>query len=237
MSQKISWVSNKIDIPAGVIFPVSCPSGINGVVIKNPDETNNINVDTDYNSIISKPDTTVMASSAGIFAQPSDIGILYLYCASSIQGVKLEMFDNTDIMAILGTIVKPPNSNVAVTSTVGLKTTDVLIDAQKHLQVDIVSQAALPAGSNLIGAVTIAGNVLQEQKTESDAVAGVLTFAANIQYIEIYNTDATNAGVFTANGINITVPAGKVFKSAIGGTAAATVSITGATTYIVSRYI
>jgi len=81
------------------------------------------------------------------------------------------------------------------------------------------------------------GNKLTEQQTEADDVAGVLTFTANIAYIEIYNTDATNAGIFTINGIDINVPAGKVFKSAIGGTPSANVTITGATTYIVSRYV
>jgi hypothetical protein len=86
-------------------------------------------------------------------------------------------------------------------------------------------------------ATTLTGSSLAEQLTESDDVAGVLTFSANISTIEIYNTDGTNAGVFTVNGIDITVPAGKVFKSAIGGTPSNQVTITGATTYIVSRYV
>jgi hypothetical protein len=82
----------------------------------------------------------------------------------------------------------------------------------------------------------LTGSNLQEQKTEADAVGGVLTFSKPIQYIELYNTDETNAGVFTVNGIAITVPVGKVFNSGIGGTPSAQVTITGATKYIVSRY-
>lgn len=80
-------------------------------------------------------------------------------------------------------------------------------------------------------------DILAQQKTQADAVAGVLTFSANISVIEIYNTDATNAGVFTVNGLAINVPAGKSYMTAIGGTPGPTVSITGATTYIVSRYV
>lgn len=84
--------------------------------------------------------------------------------------------------------------------------------------------------------VVLTGSNLQEQKTQADAVTGTLTFAAPIQTVEIYNTDASNAGKFTVNGIVITVPAGKSFKSAVGGTPSASVTVTGSTTYIVSRY-
>lgn len=85
--------------------------------------------------------------------------------------------------------------------------------------------------------VVLTGSNLQEQKTQTDAVGGVLTFSVNISTIEIYNTDATNAGVFVVNGITINVPAGKVFKSGIAGTPNKNVTVLGATTYIVSRYV
>lgn len=84
---------------------------------------------------------------------------------------------------------------------------------------------------------TLSGSILQEQQTQADATDGVLTFTANISTIEIYNTDTVNAGTFEANGMIINVPATKVFKASIGGTPGATVTIVGATTYIVSRYV
>ena len=80
------------------------------------------------------------------------------------------------------------------------------------------------------------GNILQEQLTETDAIANVLTFSTNISTIELYNTDAVNTGIFNVNGIDITVPPEKYFKSTIGGTPNTEVTISGATTYIVSRY-
>jgi len=76
-----------------------------------------------------------------------------------------------------------------------------------------------------------------EQKTQANAVAGVLTFSTNIGAIEIYNTDPVNTGVFTVNGLPITVPPGKTFMSPMGGNASTTVFVTGATSYIVSRYV
>lgn len=84
---------------------------------------------------------------------------------------------------------------------------------------------------------------LTETKTQVDAVAGVVTFSANIYCLEILNTDATNDGVFTVNGLIITVPKkatntpGTIFKAVIGGTPGTTVAISGATTYVLNRYV
>jgi hypothetical protein len=85
--------------------------------------------------------------------------------------------------------------------------------------------------------VEFPGSNLVEQKTHSNAVGGVLTFSAPIQTIEIFNTDATNTGIFTVNGIQITVPPNTPFKSSVAGTPSANVTVTGTTTYIVSRYV
>jgi len=84
--------------------------------------------------------------------------------------------------------------------------------------------------------VQVVGSTLQEQQTQADAAAGVLTFTANFSTIEIYNTDAINAGTFEVNGITINVPASGYFKSNVGGTPAKTVTIAGATTYTVNQY-
>jgi hypothetical protein len=78
--------------------------------------------------------------------------------------------------------------------------------------------------------------VLVEAQTNADAVAGVLTFSANISLIEILNTDSVNTGVFAVNGLNITIPPSELFYGYVGGTPGATVTVTGATTYIVNRY-
>jgi hypothetical protein len=84
--------------------------------------------------------------------------------------------------------------------------------------------------------VSVATAALQEQLNESHAVAGVLTFAAPISVIELYNMDAVNAGTFTVNGIVITLPAGKGFKDKIGGVPSDEVTVAGSTSYTVGRY-
>jgi len=72
--------------------------------------------------------------------------------------------------------------------------------------------------------------------TSQQGTDPALTFSDDIEAIECYNTDSSNAGVFTVNGIAINIPASGLFKSLIEGTAGDTVTVTGATTYIVSRY-
>ena len=105
--------------------------------------------------------------------------------------------------------------------------------------VAIATAASLSGNQTAItkGTMNIAGETLVEQLTEADAVEGVLTFAEAIQCVEIYNTDEVNAGVFNVNGINITIPAGKIYKSFIDGEPSKEVTIVDAETYIVSRYV
>jgi hypothetical protein len=84
--------------------------------------------------------------------------------------------------------------------------------------------------------VSLTGSKVAEQKTQADAVTGTVTFSKSISTLEIYNTDAANQGVFNVNGINITVPANESFKASYGGTPSANITITGATSYILTRY-
>lgn len=85
---------------------------------------------------------------------------------------------------------------------------------------------------------SLANQTLAESsKTEVDAVAGVVTFSDVVSCIEIYNSDATNTGTFNVNGIDIVVPPSKSWKDAIGGTPSAEVTISGATTYILNRFV
>lgn len=81
------------------------------------------------------------------------------------------------------------------------------------------------------------GSVVEEQLTEADATTGEVTFSESINFIGVYNTDTSNVGVFNVNGIDITVPPGEVFEGGIGGTPNPVVTISGSTTYIITRYV
>jgi len=81
--------------------------------------------------------------------------------------------------------------------------------------------------------VVVTGSTLQEQKTQADAAANVITFSANITAIEIYHEEGTWQE-FTVNGLTLKVPAGG-WARPIGGTAAATVTIPAGIDCIVGR--
>lgn len=122
----------------------------------------------------------------------------------------------------------------------------IQVDADGKLQVGGITVESLVATTVGIDQTTpgttnkvvaeLSGSTLAEQKTQADASDGNVTFSENIEYVEIYNTDA-NAGVFTVNGIALSVPSGVSFKAKIGGTPSSIISISTSVSYIISRYI
>lgn len=84
--------------------------------------------------------------------------------------------------------------------------------------------------------VTLPGSNVAEQLTQANASSGKVTFLKPVQHLEIYNRDTTNDGIFIVNGITITVPKNEVFKASFGGTPSTQVTITGSTSYILTRY-
>lgn len=117
-----------------------------------------------------------------------------------------------------------------------------MVDGSAPAQVDVTDFANLLSlisgmvdGSGPAKVLSI-GTSFKQQLTQADAVAGVITFTDPISAIEIINTDAANAGVFSVNGININVAAGGSFKAIIGGVPTAAVTITGSTSYIVNSF-
>lgn len=75
---------------------------------------------------------------------------------------------------------------------------------------------------------------IQEQKTNADAVAGVVTFSEDVREVEIFNS-GTSTGVFTVHGFAITVPAGAGYRSRLGGDYGNTVEVTGTSSYEIRR--
>lgn len=76
----------------------------------------------------------------------------------------------------------------------------------------------------------------EEERTEADGAASV-TFSEPVTHLVIYNRDATNDGVFTVNGLAKIVPAGADTPvTRFGGAPSPTVTITGSTSFIISRF-
>lgn len=83
--------------------------------------------------------------------------------------------------------------------------------------------------------VSLSGSILQEQKTQADAVANVITFSTNIVCIEIYHEAATWQ-TFIVNGLTLQIPSGG-YRTPVGGTPAATVTIPAGLNCIVGRLV
>ena len=79
------------------------------------------------------------------------------------------------------------------------------------------------------------GNTVVEQLDETDAVSDVLTFAANIESIEIYHNEQTPQD-FIVNGLTLTISP-KNWRSLIGGTPSAEVTIPTGVTCSVKRLV
>ena len=83
--------------------------------------------------------------------------------------------------------------------------------------------------------VTQIGNTVTEQLDETDAVLDVLTFAANIESIEIYHDEATPQD-FIVNGLTLTIKPGG-WRSPIAGISSDAVTIPAAITCSVTRLV
>ena len=83
--------------------------------------------------------------------------------------------------------------------------------------------------------VQLTGSILAEQKTNADAVANVITFSANISVIEIYHESSTWQ-TFIVNGLTLKIPAGG-YRTPVGGTPGATVTIPTGLSCIIGRLV
>lgn len=97
------------------------------------------------------------------------------------------------------------------------------------------SDASQPLPVNVVNQADQNTWVLAEQRTEADAIGGVVTFQKEISKISIYNGSNEN-GVFIVNGMTITIPPITSWFGIISGNQSKQISISGSTSYIISRY-
>lgn len=91
------------------------------------------------------------------------------------------------------------------------------------------------AVTDLHSTITLLGTVVVETQTEDDLSTGTLTLQAVPYGVRILNTDDTNEGTFTVNGLDLIVPASTGLETAVGGVPSATVEVTGSTSFIFHR--
>lgn len=83
--------------------------------------------------------------------------------------------------------------------------------------------------------VSVQKDKIVQQLNETHAVGGVLTFADDMEKVQILNRDTVNDGVFTVNGIAITVPPEMFFQCVLSNAFSSEVTVSGSTSYLVTR--
>lgn len=81
----------------------------------------------------------------------------------------------------------------------------------------------------------LSGSKVAEQLTNSEAVANVLTFSANISSVEIWHNEATPQ-VFIVNGLSLSIASGG-WRSPIAGTPSTEITIPAGVTCSVARLV
>lgn len=87
----------------------------------------------------------------------------------------------------------------------------------------------VPSGLPLMGTTVV------EVFDESDLATGDLTMSAPPVGVRILNTDTSNAGTFTVNGLDLIVPATTGLETLVAGVPSLTVTVTGSTEFVFHR--
>jgi len=96
-----------------------------------------------------------------------------------------------------------------------------------------VNDSKQDVNANIVG--SLPNQTLEEQLTEADADANVITFSEVIEAIEIYHEEATWQS-FIVNGLTIKIPSGG-WSRPVGGVASTQVTIPSGISCLVGRLI
>lgn len=148
----------------------------------------------------------------------TDTGLLYT----------LDSGGNWNLKKISGTVSIDQTADGATNKVVATQATHDNLNLNANLQVgdaDVATGNPMPT--------TLNGSKLEEQLTDADAVANVLTFSDVITAIEIFH-ESVSWQDFVVNGVTITVPAGG-YRTPVGGTPGTEVTIPAGVPCIVGR--
>ena len=218
--QPVSTTGNKLAIRASEIETL-----LND--IKGKDFATQTTLVAILNKIIAAPATE--AKQTGILDFVESIALILNQQDFATQSTSAAILEK--IIAAPATEAKQTALNALIGEVQAAPTANTLLARLKSLEdkIDAITAGTTPA------VIQLSGSILQEQKTQTDAVSNVITFTGDINAIEIYHAEATWQ-TFTVNGISITVPAGG-YRTPVGGTVAKTVTIPSGVNCIVGRLV
>jgi hypothetical protein len=151
-----SWVEKIVQLKANTVTEVSTDFGklVNTVIVKN---LNQVQVYGGLKSTLSTTDYEIQVQPGdyGIIVRPYEFQKVYLLATADIT-LTVYLVWTQNPMILLPNMAKPVEStNVDVVKTVGLKASELNLDGNKNLGVNVQSLPSLPAGTNNIGKVDV----------------------------------------------------------------------------------
>lgn len=175
------WVDRSVDLTGGVIDAVQLGSRCNCVLIRNPSLTETVYISlkrsvsaTDYQAI-------ALPGAAAILARPYEFDHVYLMAANPVPMLDLSEILSDSPLSLIGPMTNgnPVAQNVSIVSSVGLKPSDLNIEAvTKDLQVDVKSQPEADPSGWTWKKVDAAGAGTETVKATPGKVAAMIANAA-----------------------------------------------------------
>lgn len=199
--QNKDWRERYIDLTANVLLELMAAKEINVVMIQNTDTSSNI-IYAGFESGTSNLsyDTKISPGQWGILARPFMFRQAYLFSTGNISRVKIIEMVAPDPHSMLKSIIGQGAQAVDVNSTVGLKASELNIEATtKNLFVKDVSSPGVVAGQ--LTANTTAQRLASDGKCREVLIQSPVTNSE-----KIYLGDSTNQIIELLPGDALSIP-------------------------------
>ena len=155
--QNSKWKERYISLQAGVVLPIMSDRPVNTFLIQNTDTTNIIYAGPDADTSATIHEIKISPGQWGVIARPFMFDRIFLFSAGAITRVKLVEAITDNPMNLIRSIIGGVSQEVFVTSTVGLKASELNIEAvTKNLYVKQAgNRVAVIYGAFAVGAVAV----------------------------------------------------------------------------------
>ena len=157
--QSSKWKEKFNNLLAGVVLPVVAERPVNAFIIQNPDAVNIIYAGPENNTSATNYETYIAPGQWGVIARPFSFDSIFLFSAGAVNRVKIVEAIVDDPLALASRNIGGSSQEVFVTSTVGLTSAQLNIEAvTRNLNVKIpgssVSVTATQTRPNVVEAYT-----------------------------------------------------------------------------------
>lgn len=201
------WRERYIDLQANVPYELMTGKEINVILIQNTDTTNIIYAGKESGTNSTSFETSISPAQWGIIARPFLFRKAYLFSTGNISRVKIVEAVVPDPLILLKNIIGGGTTDVTVSSTVGLKSSELNIEATtKNLFVKEVTSTGITTGQitvnttpQALGVSTPCREVLIQAPITNSATVKIGNSTA--QYIELAPGDSISIPIDNINKI------------------------------------